>query len=182
MGRNICGDADDLLLVELRGKIVDRLHHPGGVAGDHERVGIDDRLDRVLDRAELRPSLRRAGCEDLVHTVADGIKLRGIGIGDLDYPGSPVAERVAISQRELGELTPVSEVGTLGSGLFGSGRYVVLNAGHSVLKSLLEGGKAALEPELSAYLTVKLLYLRDELSPERDGRLAARALEGRCRR
>ncbi len=114
--------------------------------------------------------------------LADGIKLRGIAIGDLDYPGSPVAERVAISQRELGELTPVSEVGTLGSGLFGSGRYVVLNAGHSVLKSLLEGGKAALEPELSAYLTVKLLYLRDELSPERDGRLAARAMEGRCRR
>ena len=114
--------------------------------------------------------------------LADGIKLRGIAIGDLSYPGSPVADRIAISQGELGELTPIDEVGTLGSGLFSGGRYVVLNAGHSVLKNLLEGGRAAAEPELSAYLIVKLLYLRVELSPERDGRLASRAMEGRCRR
>lgn len=114
--------------------------------------------------------------------IADGVKLRGIAIGELDYPGSPVADRIAISQRELGELTPIDEVGTLGGGLFSGGRYVVLNAGHSVLRDLLKGGRAAAEPELSAYLIVKLLYLRVELSPERDGRLAARAMEGRCRR
>jgi len=114
--------------------------------------------------------------------VADGVKLSGIAIGDLRYPGSPVADRIAITQGELGELTPIEEAGELGSGIFHSGRYVVLNAGHEVLRSLLDGGGAATEPELSAYLIIKLIYLREELNPERDGRLVARALEGRCRR
>ncbi len=114
--------------------------------------------------------------------VADGVKLAGIAIGDLDYPGSRVASRVAISQGQLGELTPYKEAGMLGRSLFSSARVVVLNAGHALLKNLLQGGIAAAEPELAAYLVTKLLYLRDELSPERDGHLAKRAMEGRCRR
>lgn len=114
--------------------------------------------------------------------LADGVKLGGIAIGDLDYPGSPVALRVAISQRKLGELTPVLEASRLGRSLFSSARFVVLNAGHALLKSLLIGGVVAAEPELAAYLVTKLLYLREELSPERDGHLARRAMEGRCRR
>ncbi|MCA9661409.1 MAG: hypothetical protein KC486_23925, partial [Myxococcales bacterium] len=114
--------------------------------------------------------------------AADGAKLRGIAIGTLAYPGSPVADRVAVSQRELGELTPIDEASKLGGGLLSGGRYLVLNASHPFLADLIASGAAAAEPELAAYLLLKQVYLRDSLSPERDGRLAARAAEGRCRR
>jgi hypothetical protein len=114
--------------------------------------------------------------------AADGAKLRGVAIGTLNYPGSPVADRIAISQRELGELTPVAEANKLGGGLLRGGRVLVLNASHPFLADLIASGAAATEPELAAYLLLKQVYLRDYLSPERDGRLAARAAEGRCRR
>ncbi|MEZ4382279.1 MAG: ATP-binding protein [Nannocystaceae bacterium] len=114
--------------------------------------------------------------------AADGHKLRGVAIGTLAYPGSPVADRVAVSQRELGELTPTDEASKLSGGLLGGARFLVLNASHPFLCDLIRSGAAAAEPELAAYLLLKQVYLRDALSPERDGRLAARAAEGRCRR
>ncbi|PRQ06087.1 ATP-binding protein [Enhygromyxa salina] len=116
-----------------------------------------------------------------------GVKLASIELGRLAYPGSPVADHVAITQTELGELTPVSEIGQLSSGWFGSKRIVVLNADHPTVGHLIE--LAATEPELAAYLLLKLFYLRlnestqDTTSlPTRDNQLASAAAQARAQR
>jgi molecular chaperone HtpG len=120
-------------------------------------------------RAALIATLARAGQQ-----VAD------IGLGHLAYPDSPVAEHVAITQASFGELTKVEDIGTLTSGWFRSRRVVVLNADHPTVAHLLE--IAGREPELAAYLTLKLFFLRTALEPKLDGALASFAAEARWQR
>jgi hypothetical protein len=109
-----------------------------------------------------------------------GAKVREVRCGHLDYPGSAVAERMAIAQGEWGELTAVADATVLGASLFSKGRWVVLNADHPGMSALLR--LAAREPELAAYVAAKDLYLWRELSAEADAALAAAAWEARCRR
>ena len=107
-------------------------------------------------------------------------KVREIAVGHLDYPGSPVAERVAISQAQVGELTSIADVDQLASGWLSSGRALVLNADHPTLVHLRE--VAEHEPELAAYLTLKSFFLHGELSPALDAELSTLAAEARWRR
>jgi hypothetical protein len=109
-----------------------------------------------------------------------GHKLGDIAIGHLAYPGSAVAEHVAITQASFGELTRIEEIGELSSGWFRSSRIIVLNADHPTVVHLLE--LAATEPELAAYLLLKLFFLRKQLDPQLDGQLARLATEARWQR
>jgi hypothetical protein len=109
-----------------------------------------------------------------------GHKLGDIALGHLAYPGSGVAEHVAITQAHFGELTPIADIGELSSGWFRANRIVVVNADHPTVVHLLE--LAANEPELAAYLLLKLFFLRSKLDPQLDGQLARLATEARWQR
>ncbi len=86
-----------------------------------------------------------------------GAKLGGVRLGHFDYPHSVVTDRVAITQAEFGEATPISDAGALATGLFASRRVVVLNADHPTIRTV--AGLAQREPELAAYLAVKAFML-----------------------
>ncbi|EDM81417.1 chaperone protein HtpG [Plesiocystis pacifica SIR-1] len=121
----------------------------------------------------------------LTHLLGvQGLRVSALHLGHLDYPGSPVAERVAITQGSFGELTPTAEVGELGSGWLTSKRCVVLNADHGTVAHLLE--LAGAEPELAAYLLLKLFYLHgaegEGLDSTLDSTLATAAAEARWQR
>jgi hypothetical protein len=106
-----------------------------------------------------------------------GLELSGLELGHLAYAESPVADHVAITQAKFGELTAIEEVGQLASGWFARKRVLVVNADHPTVAHLLELG--AVEPELAAYLLLKLFFLRTELDPARDNSLASFAAEAR---
>jgi molecular chaperone HtpG len=116
------------------------------------------------------------------HTILRGLELEvgDIALGHLAYPGSAVADHVAITQASFGELTRIEEIGELSSGWFRRGRVVVVNADHPTVVDLL--ALAEREPELAAYLLLKLFFLRGKLDPKLDGRLASLAAEARWRR
>ncbi|PRP92786.1 heat shock protein 90 [Enhygromyxa salina] len=111
-------------------------------------------------------------------------RVADIALAHLAYPRSPVADHVAITQRVLGELTAIEDIGQLSSGWFGAKRLVVLNADHPTVSHLLE--VARVEPEIAAYLLLKLFYLRGGadvgFGPERDNKLASHAVEARWQR
>ena len=106
-----------------------------------------------------------------------GLTLSDLALGHLAYPESAVADHVAITQAELGELTRVEEISQLASGWFARKRVLVVNADHPTVVHLLELGVA--EPELAAFLLLKLFFLRTELDPARDNQLASFAAEAR---
>ncbi len=123
-----------------------------------------------------------ARLREAIATVLAGLdcKLGEIALGHLAYPGSPVADHVAITQAKFGELTPLAEIGELSGGWFRGGRVIVINADHPSVAWLLElGGR---EPELAAYLALKLFFLRNKLDPKLDSQLASLAAEARWRR
>jgi hypothetical protein len=109
-----------------------------------------------------------------------GRELADLELGHLAYAESPVADHVAITQAKFGELTAIEEVGQLAGGWFGRKRVLVVNADHPAVAHLLELGVA--EPELAAYLLLKLFFLRTELDPVRDNSLASFAAEARWQR
>jgi hypothetical protein len=90
-----------------------------------------------------------------------GAKLGGVHLGHFDYPHSSVSKRVALTQSDLGEATPLEEAGTLGTGMFASRRVVVLNADHSTIRTLITLAQS--EPELAAYLAVKAFLLAGDV-------------------
>jgi hypothetical protein len=106
-----------------------------------------------------------------------GHELPGLEIGHLAYAESAVADHVAITQARFGELTAIEEVGKLSGGWFGRKRVLVVNADHPTVAHLLALGAA--EPELAAYLLLKLFFLRTELDPVHDNSLASFASEAR---
>ena len=111
---------------------------------------------------------------------AAGWKVREVAVGSLNYPDSPVADRLAISQAEFGELTPLADAGQLASGWLTRGRVLVLSAEHPTLLHLR--AVAGREPELAAYLAIKAFFLHGELGLAVDARLATSAAEARWRR
>jgi hypothetical protein len=126
-------------------------------------------LERVRWQALREAALRQL--RELGREVSD------LALGHLAYPESPVARDIAITQAQLGELTPVDESGQLASGWFSRKRVLVVNADHPTVEHLLDLGAA--EPELAAYLLLKLFFLRTELDPVRDNQLASFAVEAR---
>jgi hypothetical protein len=106
-----------------------------------------------------------------------GHDLPGLELGHLAYADSAVADHVAITQAKFGELTEIEEVGKLSGGWLGRKRVLVINADHPTVAHLLVLGEA--EPELAAYLLLKLFFLRTELDDVRDNSLASFAAEAR---
>lgn len=109
-----------------------------------------------------------------------GARVKGVEVGRMRYPGSVVGHRVAITQGELGELTPADEAGMLPTSFFRFKRVLVLNADNPMVEKLLD--LCAVEPEVAAYLICKVFMLREDLPLETDSRLANLAMERRCRR
>jgi hypothetical protein len=111
-----------------------------------------------------------------------GYKVSGAAFGRFGESGSRLAGRPAISQRELGELTPAAEAGELGTGMFSRRRLLVIDADHPVVRVLV--GLAAREVELAAYQLVKLFLLQGgSITAELDSTLANLAMsirEERC--
>jgi len=121
----------------------------------------------------------------LLRAVADlvkrhGGKLSGVVVGHFDYPESGIANRVAVTQHALGEMSPVEDLQKLGTSLFSRRRMLVLNADHGAVIRCME--LAQHEPEFSAYVLVKLFFLGAQLDPKVDAALAQHAMERRCRR
>ncbi|EDM78931.1 hypothetical protein PPSIR1_03643 [Plesiocystis pacifica SIR-1] len=107
-----------------------------------------------------------------------GHKVAGCEFGRFADSGSLLDGRVAISQREFGELTAAEDAGTLGSGLFSRRRVLVVDADHPVVRTLL--GVAVREPELAAYQLIKLFFLeRGAIEAAADAELAATAMKVR---
>ena len=109
-----------------------------------------------------------------------GAKISAVRFGHLGYEGSAAADRVALVQRTFGELTPIGDAHDLPTELLSRRRVVVVNVDHPTVERLLQ--LAPREPELAAYVAVKLLYLRGRMTPELDTRLATAAVERRWKR
>lgn len=122
-------------------------------------------------------ALRRALEERL---RADGCRLAGLEAGDFDYPGSTIADRVAIARPPDATLVPLAEAGVLGTSFLSRRRVVVVNARHPLVRRLC--GAAEREPELAAYLAAKLFRIGGERTVRDEARSAARVWEARCRR
>lgn len=108
-------------------------------------------------------------------------KLASVSFGDFVYEGSPIAERIAITQAKPGEITVLEEAVDLGrAGLFSRGRALVVNARHPGVPPLVS--LARHEPELAAYLLTKQFFLVSGLDVQRDASLVTTSLETRWRR
>ena len=107
-----------------------------------------------------------------------GAKVSTAVLGQLVGPGAD--QWAAVSVDHLGELTALDDAGRLGAGLLSSKRTLVVNTAHGAVPQLLALGRT--EPEISAYLLAKLFYLRTELAPVQDARLATAAWNRRWTR
>jgi hypothetical protein len=129
------------------------------------------------DRYPAWPQLQAATIEML---QARGAKLAGATLARFDTPGSAISGWAAIAQREPGEVSEIAEVRRLGRGLLATRRTLVVNAAHPVVKDLL--ALADGEPELAAYLLLKLFHTRGDLSAAADAELGMLCWEQRCKR
>lgn len=123
-----------------------------------------------------------AGSQELAMATATlleqfGAKLTGVGFGHFAYPDSSLSQRIAITQREPDELTPMADIGDLGKGLFSRRRHLTVNADHATVQALQR--LACREPEMAAYMLVKAFMLGRHLDEQTDGALAALALAQR---
>jgi hypothetical protein len=101
-----------------------------------------------------------------------GAKYRSIRAADFDYPGSCVADRVFVTQKEPGVLSPADEQPA--SGLFSlwkSRRHALLNARHSFVRNLAKLHSDM--PGLAAFMCLKVMHLHDgEVPPDKVGRFS----------
>ncbi|MBN1773798.1 MAG: ATP-binding protein [Deltaproteobacteria bacterium] len=131
--------------------------------------------------ADRLPAGWPALCEALAARLrADGHRLAGLEAGSFVYPGSSIADRVAIARRPDRTLVPLAEAGTLGTFLLGRRRTLVLHVGHPAVRRLCAAAER--EPEFAAYLAAKLFLVGSERTARDDARSAARVWEARCRR
>jgi hypothetical protein len=121
------------------------------------------------------------------HRLLDawGGKVSAVELGHFAYAGSGIGDEIAITQRESftgaggGVLSKVAELDHIGQGFLSRSRVLVVNADHPTVKSLIR--LSATEPELAAYLLVKLFFLGTRLDVEVDGVLAQATAELRAR-
>jgi hypothetical protein len=116
-------------------------------------------LDELCTVVPL-PADQREAWQPLLRSMAALLELRRYRVAAIELGqliGPALEGRVAITQSSLGELTPVVEAGRLNSGLLGERRVLVLAADHPTLVQLRE--LAEREPELAAYLALKLVFL-----------------------
>jgi len=105
-----------------------------------------------------------------------GPRPRAIAAGELRYPGSAVAQRVAIAQDDIGAVTALDALE------LAAGQRLIVHVGHPAVGSAL--GLAEHEPEFAAYKLAKLVVLEHGrgLTVATDHTLAAKALELRWQR
>ena len=112
---------------------------------------------------------------------AYNFRMSGVDLAHFDYPGSSIAAHIAITQKKVGELTSVDDMQTLNVPFLSKKRTLVVNADHPLTQRLVR--LAAHEPELAAYMLLKLFLLRGlKLTPEADAQLATLSVEQRCNR
>ena len=99
-----------------------------------------------------------------------GARISEVAFGRFHYPHSCIRELVAITQKEIGEVTHLEDVHDVGMSIFSRRRALVVNTDEPTVKRLIQLSET--EPELAAYFLMKLFYLRGELSVELDGGLA----------
>ena len=108
-----------------------------------------------------------------------GGKVSRVEMGHFAYAGSGIGDAIAITQQEPFALTKTDELEHIGQGFLSRARALVVNADHPTVMSLVR--LSATEPELAAYLLVKLFFLGTRLDVEVDGALAAATAELRAR-
>ena len=119
---------------------------------------------KVVAAAKL-PSALRAFLETLRSVDANsGAKYREIHFADFEYAGSCIRDRIFVTQKEAGTLTPVDERPRSSLFLFGKSRRVaLLNQTDSFLQKLAAIHET--RPGLTAYLCLKVLHLHDGTVP-----------------
>ena len=149
-------------------------------------AGLGERLadSAGLCTAVAIPEEALAGWSALREALAQILKAGGwkmrVAVGSLDHVDSPVRGRSAISQAKFGELTPLADIDQMASGWLASERVLVLAAEHTVMQHLRV--VAEREPELAAYLALKLFFLHGEVGAASDAALATAAAQARWRR
>ena len=191
---------DEILVTSHRSPLSDALENAGTtvVQGTthgplHELLAVSVRKEVRIAKLEERYALplpprddaessrwdrlRAATAQLLLDT---GSKVASVELGHFAYTGSGVAERVAITQSTVGEVTPMSKIHDLSSGWFSRDKTLVVNADHPTVSRLIT--LAQTEPELAAMMLVKQFFLGHRLDPKTDGALAQAAMETRWRR
>ena len=176
-----------VLLAKVRSPMTDALEQAGFTVIDASvdevvpvlaRVAADSATLHLVEERFAMPLLARADEEGRWAPLARavsllltdwGAKVSSVELAHFDYPGSSIAGFLAITQRQLGELTPRDEIEQLGTGMFSRRRLLVINADHPAVAPLLR--LAAREPEFAAYSLVKSFFVGTQLDPEVDGRL-----------
>ena len=108
-----------------------------------------------------------------------GTKLGAVQFRSFNYEGSAIRDRVAISQREVDELTPTAEISLVTRGLFAVRRVLTINADHPLVRRTADVARR--EPAMAAYILLKAFMLGSELDAEVEGGLAAATAQMRKR-
>ncbi|QDG50892.1 hypothetical protein FIV42_09150 [Persicimonas caeni] len=108
-----------------------------------------------------------------------GGALDWVGLLEFD-DGVAGNDRMALALEDRHEPVPIDDVPACGEASLCEAHHLVLNLSDERVDKLVRLSKK--EPEWAAYTLLKLLLLDDELRPELDSLLAARAVERRKRR
>ena len=195
LARLLDGVRDDLLLLTReRGPLSDAVEAAGvcvahgaletgdglllAQIGRHAGFRVDALVRYWALPLPLQDEMERARFEPLIdatlHVFKEaGHKVSEVHFGHFAYPGSNLANVVAITQRKPFTLTPWNEVKTLGEGFFARSRPVVVNADHPTTKAIVALSRRDLP--LAAYMLAKLFFVGAGLTPAIDGALATAA-------
>ncbi len=108
---------------------------------------------------------------------AIGAKVGSIVAADFDYPGSPIVDRIAVTQAKPGSLQQMDELEMLRPGLLSRRQALVVNVTHPSVRSFI--ALAATEPVVAAYLCVKAFRLGKGLDDAMDTQLVEHVVERR---
>jgi hypothetical protein len=147
------------------------------VGPDVELAAVADRwcMPLVVDDGVPNWSALRDALAGLLRIA--GAKLADIVLGECAYPGSPIADRVAITQENPGTLTDLATLDTLRAGLLSRSHTLVVHCSHPMTQEAL--ALASTEPEMAAYLLVKAFRLGRGLDGALDTKLIEHVVERR---
>lgn len=107
--------------------------------------------------------------------AVQGIKVAGVRIAR--WGDEALADRVAIAAKAPDQPVALDDTLRLEAGFFERKRWLVINADHPTVAAIVGG-----EPEMAAWLLVRLFFLGNGLTVEVDSALAAEATTRRQRR
>lgn len=114
----------------------------------------------LLQDGKLPPALRGFLTALRWLDAQSGAKYQGIAAADFAYPGSPLKDRLFVTQSRAGSLAPAEERPVSSLLWFrGRRRWALVNAAHPAAEKLARlGGK---RPGLAAFLCLKMMHLHD---------------------